>query len=504
MIRHFFLDKTATLIKGTHINTGLNPIMELSYGKGISRGILHFDETELLNLIQDKTIADLDKMTVSLKMTNCASVNGLPYEKKVFSNANEEKQRACSFNLILFKLPQCFDAGRGFDFESDFWIQNNRSSTTHPANWYFATTGYVWEVDKNKIDYNNPNLNSKNGDFYIYDEETGERHKIILEGGIYSTEFIKEQLDLYEKGEPSIILGVQHFDFGFENLNIDITSYIKSLLAGEPNYGLGLMFAPFFESIETNQQQFVSFFTDHTNTFFHPCIEVVYNESIMDDRATFTLGKDNRLYLYANIGGEPQNLDELPICTIDEVEYPVYQAQKGVYYALISSLNNNMTPNTVYYDTWSRMALNGEEINDVELEFATNSKSNYLQLGSGSELKDNVVPSVYGINNDEKLRRGEVREVTVDFRKQYTTDKKELIDSAEYILYVKDGNREIVVFDYQPVEKAFLNNFFIIHTEDLIPNEYFVSIRVKRGRETKYFKDILKFRIISDVTERYQ
>ena len=70
---------------------------------------------------------------------------------------------------------------------------------------------------------------------------------------------------------------------------------------------------------------------------------------------------------------------------------------------------------------------------------------------------------------------------------------------------MKDGNREIVVFDYQPIEKAFLNNFFVIYTDDLIPNnEYFVDVRVKFGREIKYYKKAIRFRVVSDVTERYE
>ena len=132
------------------------------------------------------------------------------------------------------------------------------------------------------------------------------------------------------------------------------------------------------------------------------------------------------------------------------------------------------------------------------------SSSKYLSAGSNSSLKNDVVPSFEGINNGEKINRGEVREVVVDFRKKYTTDKKELIDGGEYRLYVMDGTREVEVFDYQPIEKAFLNNFFVIHTEDLVPNEYFIDVKVKIGRETKYYKRAIRFDIVSDVTERYE
>jgi hypothetical protein len=88
--------------------------------------------------------------------------------------------------------------------------------------------------------------------------------------------------------------------------------------------------------------------------------------------------------------------------------------------------------------------------------------------------------------------------------KKFETNKIELIDNAEYRIYVKDGEREIDIFNYQPIEKGFLNYFFVIHTEDLIPNKYFIDIKVKIGREIKYYKEILKFKIVDNVTNRYQ
>ena len=68
----------------------------------------------------------------------------------------------------------------------------------------------------------------------------------------------------------------------------------------------------------------------------------------------------------------------------------------------------------------------------------------------------------------------------------------------------KDANRELDVIDYNPVEMAFLNNFFVINTEDLIPNDYYVDMRVTYGNETRYYKKVLRFRVVSNVTERYQ
>lgn len=503
MIRHFFLDKSNTIYKNEPFNNvGLNPIMELNYGNGyISRGLIHFDESEILKLVQDKTFADVSKLSFKLKMTNCASIDGYPQDKLLI-NGEKPKQRATSFDLIALKLPCQFDNGRGFDYLSDFWNRNNRSLSYEPSNWNFSRNGYVWPVDKDKIDIESDNINLINRNIWILSGDT--KVKINLEGGVYSTDFIKNEITKYNNHEQSLICDIQHFDYGCENLNMNITNYVFDVINGEPNYGLLLMFSPKYESFQTEFIQYVGFFTDYTNTFFHPYIECIYSEIIDDNRATFSKGKQNKLYLYANVNGIPQNLDDLPKCFIDEMEYPVKQAQKGVYYALISNLSEDVESGTILYDMWRNLALNGEIIEDIEMEFEVHDMKNFISIGNTVSTKENLIPSLYGINDAEELNRGEIREVFVDFLKEYDSFKLNVIDSAEYRLYIKDGNREFTVIDYQPIEKGFLKNFFVIYTGDLIPGQYFIDIKVKSGRETKYYKDILRFKIISDVTQRYE
>ena len=504
MIRHFFIDNAATIVKGSFENTSLNPIMEINYGNGVTRGVLHFDEKQILDLVEDKTFSDTSKLCCHLKMTNCFSVDGLPYEKNIPRNGNKNSKRAASFDLIAFRLPQVFDEGRGYDYEEDFWVENSRSKSNHGVSWFFARDGYVWPVDEDKIDYTNPDLNVDIDRGSIWIKEDGKKIKVNLEGGIYSTDFIKEELAKFESGETSIIIDKQRFEFGNENLDMNITDYILDVINGAPNYGIGIMFAPMYEQMQTLTQQYVGFFTDKTDTFFHPYIEVEYKEYISDSRENFSIGKTNKLYLYSLVDGEPTNLDATPTCEIDGVSYEVKQATKGVYYAEIRASKDSMDSGTIGYDNWSNLALNGENLDDVEMEFEIKPASNFIKLGNGSSDKNSLVPCLCGINDAEKLNRGEVREVEVDFRKKYTSDKKELVDSAEFRLYVKDATREITVIDYQPVEKGFLNNFFVIYTDDLIPNEYYVDIRVNQGREIKYFKNALRFTVVSNVTERYE
>ena len=510
MIRHIFLDKTNTITKGSLWNTGLNPILEINYGKELSRGLIHFDVDEIGKLISDGTFKDTSKLCCKLKMVNCASVDGVPYDKRIHHRAAEPVERASSFDLILFKLPQDFDAGKGFDYASDFWVMDNhsRAYVNEASNWYYAQMGKCWEVDSDKmipdengridIDENHPMY------FYQYVESGGSQYrvKINLDGGIYSHEKLVDEYNKYLSGETSIIVGSQHFDFGAENLEINVTDYVLECLETGKNYGLGLAYVPGLERIRTNKQQYVSFFTDLTNTFFHPFVECVYNDPIMDNRGNCCIGRTNKLYLYSNIDGEPVSLDEGITCSVDGQEYEVKQGGKGVYYIEINPVG--MEVESIHYDLWSNLSLNGNPIEDVEQEFVVMPTQNFLSVGSSSAGADKTVPQMSGINDGEELARGEIREVVVDFRKEYTTNRKQLLDRAEYRLYVKDANREYDVIEYTPVEMAFLNNFFIINTEDLIPNDYYVDVRVVYGREIRYYKKALRFRVVSNVTERYQ
>lgn len=482
MIRHFFLDKTNSIISKSEQNLGLNPILHVSYGDGVTRSLIHFDIEPIKCLIEDKTFANTEKLTFTLKMTNCFSVDGFPYDKQLIRALDKSAKRAASFDLMLYKLPCHFDMGRGFDYISDMWVHDNQSFTKEGSNWFCCKTGILW------------------------DGTLKPKYLKNVEGGIYNKEYIDKQYQNYLDGKDSIIVGTQHFDFGNENLSIDITDYVISLLdkRNDDNYGLCLSFTPRYEDIESDFIQYVGFFGEHTNTFFHPYVEVKYDEYIYDDRESFTIGRDNRLYLYVSDDGTPINLDNIPSCTISGKEIEVKQSTKGVYYAQIKASDSHMDEGTIGYDMWSKIAFNGEENDDIEMEFEVHPKARKFSIGSSSEIRKDLVPSFYGINDDETITIGEVREISVEMRQKYSTDKKELINTADYRLYVKDGNREVDVLPYQPIEKAFLNNFFVLYTEDLIPNQYFIDIRIQIGRETKYYREALRFKVVSNVTERYQ
>lgn len=470
-----YISKVNTIVKDSFVNTGLNPIMELNYGKMLTRGIIYFDHTKIQCLLNDKVYPDISKLKHVLKMYNAASINDRSINEPCMdSQYNFNKERACSFDIIFFLLPEEFDEGRGFDYIHDLYNGNHRAVQTNGSNWYHYSTFKKWESE-----------------------------------GIYSTERLSKELDLFtsKQGNLSkVIVATQHFDYGNEMIEVDLTKIVNKFVSGEiPNNGLGIAFSPRYEEQKTDLTQYVGFFTHHTHSFFEPYIETTYDDYINDDRNNFYLNKDNKLYFYAFVGGKYVNLDNLPTCTIEGREYTSKQATKGIYYIDINLSSEEFESDTMYYDVWSNINYNGKSIKDVELDFTTKATESYFTFGLPSENTQEVeiIPSLNGINHMEQIKRGDIRKVNVSCKIPYTTNQEYGIDSLEYRLYIMDGVDEIDVIGWSHVERVFNNNYFLINTNELIPSRYFIDIKVRYNNEIIIHHKQLTFEIINDKTTIY-
>lgn len=515
MIRHTFFDKCNTIIKDSEFNTGLNPVAELNAGDMTSRILLHFNIDHLKEAVANGEM-DVDNLIHTIKMKNCGSVN-LPYfDDKILNNCGEKK-RAASFTVIAFTIPLHWDEGRGYDYFGDYTKDRHAVTSKDGSTWYKAKNGLEWG-----------------------------------EEGIYSNETLtSEYYNNYGFGD-SFIIGSQVFDNGTEDLELDVTDYVNSILTGKiENYGIGLAFTPRYERGSSYEALpeipndaddyntrvvseipehkipstiylkkddiyyrwfdvregncFISFFTNHTNTFFHPYLETFDQHVIQDDRAKFYIGNKNRLYFFVNTDEGSVNLDELPICTVNDKTYDVKQGGKGVYYAEIMLKKDEVEADTIMIDTWSNIVINGEKMDDVELEFVVLPMENKIMLGKYNVNPDStvLVPQAYGINDKEKIKPGDIREVNIDFIKEYSYGTKGIPMSAEYKIYVKEGNRQIDVFPPQLLERKFDMHSFVIDTNDLIPNDYYVDIIVSQGRDYRYFDEVVRFTIVDNVTKFY-
>lgn len=462
MERHIFLDKTCTIFKGSKANTGLNPVAELNYGRRISRVLLHFPIDDIRNIAGE---SETEKKYI-LHLKNCASLMTLPYYRGPVSASGDERERASSCSVLLFRVPRDFDAGRGFDYANDFSIHSNKSYTENGCNWYQSDNGNDWNYG---------------GSINLAEEY--EKYKNPSESG------------------KSLIIAEQHFDFGNEDFEFDITSYVEGVLDEKwRNHGLGLCFTPGLEGTKTDVGQYLGFFTDHTNTFFLPYVKVTMDDAIIDNRTDFYLGVENKLYLSLYGDGILIDLDENPVCTIDGTEYPVTKCRRGVYYATVSLAPDSYESNRILYDEWSNIKFMGKELKPIENSFEV--KDAYGNFTINRLLNPvSVVPCVEGVNDSMEIRRDEIVPVAVNFRKKYSTNETISIPNAEYRIYVKDGNnREVSILDWQVMDKYDATMSFNVYASDLIPGEYFVDIRTPDGN---IFKGVWSFIIVSQLRFAY-
>lgn len=466
MVVRTFFDKNNTIVTSDFINTARNPVTELFYGgvsaeNKYSRFLFHFDAQRLIGLYTGGTFTDLSKLRHTLKMTNTGS-----FDEQLLTGDLNGKDRTSSFDLIVFNVNQHWDEGVGYDFASCGLLYGNCSTSTMPSNWAYAQTGIGWSGGN----------------------------------GVYSA------------SPTNITVGTQHFDAGNENLEIDITDYVNRLITGSTNYGLGVAFDRAYELTETSCLQYVGFFTRHTQTFYEPYVETIYSSYIKDDRNNFFLDKPNKLYLYVNLAGNPTNLDTLPSVTILDNNGTTYTAYspsnvthvtKGVYSIDINiPTTTNITSDYIFEDIWSGLAINGVSRPDLSLNFALRDSSGYYNVGDSDMLPKRLAVSISGVQNQEKIKRGDQRKVIVSTRIPYTVEQTQSITNLKYRLYVREGKNEITVVDFEPIEIANNNNYFILDTLSLIPNTYYLDILAESNLEVTTLKDVLSFNIVSESNYR--
>lgn len=472
LVTNTFLSKCNTIVDGSKANTGLNPILQLYYGNMHTRGLIYFSEEKVKNLCLDGTYVFDDsnptKLKHTLKMWNASDIN-IPGITKRFPDSylTGIRERATSYDLILLKAPTAWDAGRGFDFSQTKTLESYRAYSEFASNWYNATTDTKWTTP-----------------------------------GAYDDALVAEELEHIQRDETyqsPYIVATQHFDFGNEPIEMDVTEIFNGFISGqEINNGFVLMFNPTLENTRHRISQYSGFFSCNTNTFFEPYVQTIYDDAIADDRASFFINKPNRLYFYSNVGGNNQDLDEMPTCTIDDEDSPqVFHQSKGVYYVNYR-INDETTP-TSHRDVWSDISYDGVTYPDVNLRFTTIPNNDYIQFGLpfDTERKPRYDVTLSGINHDEKVPQGETRRLVVHVRAPYTSDQEAPYAQVDYRVYAVFDNKEMNVIDWQPVDKEYATYVIPFATDNFVPQVYHIDLRVKYGNETITKQDALRFEVVS-------
>jgi hypothetical protein len=465
MVIRTYFDKNNTIVKNSNVNTGLNPVTELFYGgdtgsEQYSRFLFQFDETRLKSLYTGGTFADITKLTHTLRLTNTAS-----FDTDLLNGTMGGKNRATSFDLMVFKVNQLWDNGCGYDYSPVVYLTGDDAFSNGASNWVSAQTGISWSGGS----------------------------------GVYSG------------SSSGLTIGVQHFDKGNENIEIDITEYVNGLLTGDTNNGLGIAYTAPYEAMNNISLQYVGFFTNNTQTFYEPFVETIYNNHITDDRNNFFLDKNNKLYLYVNLAGNPTNLDTIPGVLVTDQNGTLFSAYtstavthvtKGVYSIDIIVPTNSTNDCTMYTDTWTGITINGVTRPDIELTFAMNNSLGYYNIGNNDMLPAQVAVTIGGIQNREKIKRGDIRKAIVSARIPYTVEQTQNISGLKYRLWVSEGTRELTVIDFQPVEMANNYYYFLLDTASLIPNTYYLDVLATSNEQVTTLKNVISFEIVNQVELR--
>lgn len=492
-----YINKNNTIVLNSDVNTGRNPVMQLNFGEsasiipsyGYTRFIFDLDLELLRQNISTGVISTgcTSAMTHTLQMTNTSS-----FEQELLNTfMSDGKRRASSFDLKLFRIPktsgstgnpQPWDEGVGYDF-SDTNLNKNgtqggqspityvdpRSYSLRPSNWFKRTNINDWSEDGLYSNVNNGTVN--------YNDLT--------------------------------IIDTQHFEFGNEDIEFDMTDEINGILHGTITgvTGWGIAYVPDIENISGLTESYsVGFFTRHTQTFYQPYLLTDYDDLIQDDRNEFVKNQTNKLYLYIYENGVPANLDSNPFVRIEDRTGAVPSGMasletclrtKGVYEVTVPNGFTGYTSPCEFYDIWSGLTINGQSIPNVTNQFILRNYQARVQIGTLSKQPEKFGFDFYGILQDEKILNTDIRKVGVTIKKSYTTQQLLQNIDAFYRVYVREGTTEVQVQDWTKINRTPNEYYFIFDTRDKIPNQYYVDIKVNISGEVDTYKKQLTFQIVN-------
>jgi hypothetical protein len=492
-----YIDKNNTIISNSYVNTGRNPVIELNFGAsdlivpnfGYSRFIFDLDLSLLRQNIQSGVISTgcTTGMTHTLNMTNTSS-----FDNELLNTfMTNERRRATSFDLILFRIPQVsgttggaqpWDEGVGYDYSNFNLTQgspngastpltfvDSRAYSLRPSNWFQTTTINDW---------------SQPG---IYDNNN---QGVVNYSGL-------------------TIVAQQHFELGNEDLFMDMSNEINGVLNGTITgvTGWGVAYLPQIENISGLTDSYsTAFFSRHTQTFYQPFLQTTYNDLIQDDRNIFLKNQENKLFLYIYQNGDFVNLDSDPFVRIEDRNGDAVNGMsslntclrtKGVYEVIVPNGFTGSPSPCLFYDIWSGLTINGQAIPNVQNQFILQEYNAGIQIGSTSREPQKYGFDFYGILQNEQILNTDIRKVGVTIKKAYTGQQLLLDVSSFYRVYVKEGTTEVLVQDWTPINRTPNEYYFMFDMRDKIPNQYYVDIQVNTSGEKDTYKKQLTFNIVN-------
>ncbi len=462
-------DRSNSIASGSfqYYNSSQNQLANLWYGGGyyhsniyrensISRHLMYFDLSDFQSKLTSKDIMSGNVVSYKLKM-----FNALPSDvtlRKEFQANPLYKQIAHSFDLIVFPINQNWDEGRGYDLLDQNYIAKSpgQLSVTGYSNWLSATSLTSW-----------------------------------MEPGVF-----------LNPTASTSNYGLQHFETGGEDMDIDITDIVKTWLSGgSTNYGIGIAYSRPFELASSDTRYISTFYTQHTNSAFKPFIEATYSQVINDDRSQVVNNRISRLFLYTFSSNTPVNFFSAGTVSI------MNSSGLEIYSGLTI---NQLYKGTYYVDVWMSGVTKGQKFKDIWKGVSFNPPYDQQDITQNFEIKDNYynnnqrdvndyVITTYGLDNNAILSNEELLRIYIDTRVNYSNNRPNVDFGLEYKLMM-NGKIELIPWTESNAAtiNGFMKCFIDLDTSWLLNNQnYQIYFRINDLGTHKVLNEKIAFKIVN-------
>jgi hypothetical protein len=213
------------------------------------------------------------------------------------------------------------------------------------------------------------------------------------------------------------------------------------------------------------------------------------------------MDKENSLYLYSN--RDDFNVSGVTIYDYNDEIYQIIPASavtriKTGIYKITVKVDSSVYPDAVLFkDVWN-VYQNGK-FKEISNSFYLINQENYYIFGLSNRIElDNYSFSFYGINSGDKIQRGDKKRIDINIKKLYKNLDDNLPLNIEYRLFVlQSGDVQVNVIPYTKVDRTMVGYEFILDTSWLIPQDYYLELKLSDG-QIFVKKEPIRFTIISD------
>ena len=461
--------KANTIASGPFVsyNSSQNAVTDLFYGGGVetsiylrnsfSRHLMFFDLTELKRKFESKEIMSGNVIAYKLHMKQAVPAERILDKEWEFDKL--QRKIAASYDLIAWPINKFWDEGRGYDLVEENYLVKQRGNlqSTGYSNWISATSLTDW--DEPGV-YNNPSASTS---------------------GTYVT---------------------QHFSIGNENIEMDVTNIVTNwLTGGSENHGIGVGYSRPFELLSANTRYISSFFTHKTNSAYKPYLEVIYDQTVKDDRMQVTNNRLSRLYLYTFSSNTPTNYFSASSVTIKNSNGTVLhtltpiQQEKGVYY--VDVFMSGASYGERYSDTWEGVTfVPGFDQQNIKQYFTV--QDNFYTGQMFRPAINDYVLDLYGLPEGGNVYIGQEIRVFANLRAAYTTQPPKNNYKIRYRLYM---NSEKETIPWTDLNQAVVNNekinYLSLDTSWLLHNQtYQLQFQIEEWGTTRIYPKNYTFKIL--------